>query len=551
MCVALREQGKERIRDLVKNPLRLTLLCFNWHLGEGNLPQTKAGLYEQFVADFYEWKKERFATTREQRRRLKKALGEMAREAIDKEAMRFRLRQEFVCEYLGEPDDTDSLFTLALRLGWLNKVGVEADNLRREVYAFFHPTFQEYFAASAINDWHYFLNHIPENPIHPNANYRVFDLQWRDVLFIWIGFLKNNYIEVIDALVSFEDRCKSWNNNLKTFYEHQAYIIALYCLMEISIDKTFKYITKQLAIYIYNVCGEKERHNYWSFLSNDIFLVLEQLYKKHILQELFNLAASEINNVKIISELKKIVFVCKDITLRNHDQLILERQDILNIVAEIDKLIRTSEAGESVYYRISQYIELIEKNNLILINKLILILNEANPRHIKLKAIRALSLAADENLDAITAINQEIENSPDIIYLFYTTITLIQINLSNTEAFLSLYKLLPQLHIYMQMEACEFLIKNKGIVDYLFIDLIELIEKHPNDEVYYRACQALKNNVNVLHIGYSLLLISKLKNCLTDKVYKHNFFRYRDCYELLWYFSQKVPYKLFCEAWLK
>lgn len=103
----------------------------------------------------------------------------------------------------------------------------------------------------------------------------------------------------------------------------------------------------------------------------------------------------------------------------------------------------------------------------------------------------------------------------------------------------------------MQLEACEFLIKNKGIVDYLFIDLIELIEKHPNDEVYYRACQALKNNVNVLHIGYSLLLISKLKNCLTDKVYKHNFFRYRDCYELLWYFSQKVPYKLFCEAWLK
>lgn len=66
LCVALAESGKERIRDLVKNPLRLTLLCFNWYLGEGKLPETKAGLYEQFVADFYEWKKGQFATTGEQ-----------------------------------------------------------------------------------------------------------------------------------------------------------------------------------------------------------------------------------------------------------------------------------------------------------------------------------------------------------------------------------------------------------------------------------------------------------------------------------------------------
>jgi predicted NACHT family NTPase len=141
LCAALAEPGKERIRDLAKNPLRLTLLCFNWYLGEGKLPETKAGLYEQFVADFYEWKKGQFATTGEQRKRLNAALGELARDAIDKEATRFRLRQNFVCEYLGEPDDGDSLFGLALRLGWLNKVGVDGDNPRKSVYAFFHPTF--------------------------------------------------------------------------------------------------------------------------------------------------------------------------------------------------------------------------------------------------------------------------------------------------------------------------------------------------------------------------------------------------------------------------
>ncbi|MBC1237538.1 NACHT domain-containing protein [Nostoc sp. 2RC] len=158
LCAALRESGKERIRDLVKNPLRLTLLCFNWYLGEGKLPETKAGLYEQFVADFYEWKKGLFATTGEQRKQLNAKLGELAREAIDKEATRFRLRQEFVCEYLGEPDDPDSLFRLALRLGWLNKVGVDADNPRKGVYAFFHPTFQEYFAAKDFCDRADFAN---------------------------------------------------------------------------------------------------------------------------------------------------------------------------------------------------------------------------------------------------------------------------------------------------------------------------------------------------------------------------------------------------------
>ncbi|QLE53655.1 NACHT domain-containing protein (plasmid) [Nostoc sp. C057] len=48
LCVALREPGKERIRDLVKNPLRLTLLCFNWYLDNGKLGACKKIKYQSF-----------------------------------------------------------------------------------------------------------------------------------------------------------------------------------------------------------------------------------------------------------------------------------------------------------------------------------------------------------------------------------------------------------------------------------------------------------------------------------------------------------------------
>jgi HEAT repeat protein/energy-coupling factor transporter ATP-binding protein EcfA2 len=276
LCAALREAGKERIRDLAKNPLRLTLLCFNWYLGEGKLPETKAGLYEQFVADFYEWKKKLFATTGEQRKRLNTALGELAREAIDKEATRFRLRQEFVCEYLGEPDDPDSLFGLALWLGWLNKVGVEAENPRKAVYAFLHPTFQEYFAALAIDDWHYFLNHIPDNPSHSDANYRIFELQWKQVLLLWLGrenILENQKESFINALVDFEDR---WGD----FYKYRAYFLAASGIAEFINSSKANEIVKNIIDMSFN---------YDLYISKEAKLMLVQTDQNRVVNNLSNL----------------------------------------------------------------------------------------------------------------------------------------------------------------------------------------------------------------------------------------------------------------------
>jgi len=205
------ERSQPRIRDLVKNPLRLTLLCRIWKRRPGELPQTKAELYKRFVETFYEWK-DKPEIDQDKRQLLEQALGELAKNAIDKEATKFRLRESFVRQELDKFDKT--LFDLACRVIWINNVGVAAENPDEPVYAFFHPTFQEYFAALAIENWKDFLNHVPHNP--EQGIYRIFEPQWKEVILLWLGrpheeVAKEQKEEFIKALVDFNDKCGEWS----------------------------------------------------------------------------------------------------------------------------------------------------------------------------------------------------------------------------------------------------------------------------------------------------------------------------------------------------
>ncbi len=242
--------GRGRIRDAVKNPLRLALLCRTWQFCEGELPATKAGLYEQFVQGIYEWKQERFPTNSQQREALNRGLGKLAMQAIDGKNARFRLRHSFLCQVLGNPEEP--LFQLALNLGWLNQVGVAAEKPREAVYAFFHPTFQEYFAALAIEDWHFFLNHKRASDARegksnylPTAapSYRIFEPQWQEVILLWMGredVPKQQKEEFVKALVDFED---SW----ESFYKYRAYFLAAACLAEFGECSRAEAIVKNLV----------------------------------------------------------------------------------------------------------------------------------------------------------------------------------------------------------------------------------------------------------------------------------------------------------------
>ncbi|TAG86567.1 MAG: NACHT domain-containing protein [Oscillatoriales cyanobacterium] len=131
--LALAESENSRLKELIQNPLRLWMLCQIWSLRDGTLPDTQAKLYASFIEYIYRWKKQFIKTylklcgknEPECKRLLHEGLGELAKAAIDGKSSRFRLSYRLVSEYLGDRNDETSLLSLALSLGWLNRVGID------------------------------------------------------------------------------------------------------------------------------------------------------------------------------------------------------------------------------------------------------------------------------------------------------------------------------------------------------------------------------------------------------------------------------------------
>ena len=185
LWAVLNERGNKRIKDLVLNPLRLLLLCETWLSGSSQLPNTKVQLYDNFVDALYRLRQqEEFYTKQDQRLNLKAALGHLALRALDLGEGSL-LPYHLVDLELLKPHP--ELFEKALQLGFLNQVSTGPSNRIQSTFAFWHPTLAEYFAACAIDDWHFFCESSPNSPDGKQPRWRVLEPQWREVFLLWLG----------------------------------------------------------------------------------------------------------------------------------------------------------------------------------------------------------------------------------------------------------------------------------------------------------------------------------------------------------------------------
>jgi predicted NACHT family NTPase len=605
LCTALKESGKERIRDLVKNPLRLTLLCLNWQSGDGKLPDTQVGLYQQFVDDFYKWKKDEFAINSDQRQQLNVKLGELAKAAISKKATRFRLRQDSVTQFLGDADDENSLLKLALNRGWLNCVGIDTN--RKPVYAFFHASFQEYFAAKAIDDWHFFLNHVPKNP--SQGTYRIFEPQWKQTILLWLGReeenLKQQKQQFIDALVNFKDGCGKWNrvNVHKGFYEYHAYFLAAAGIAEFRCYSKTDEIVAQIIKYGFGYFNIKEQE--WHTFGKEIeqkakAVLVETDCKKAIvaLEELISNSQDEAIREQAAYSLggidkdnSKAIAVLVGLISNSQDEVICE-QAIFSLgaiakhnttaIAILLELISTSK-DEYIPGLAASSLVKIAQNNTIVISTLEKLIDTSENEYTRFLAASILGRITTENHNAITVLEELIYTSEDEYTRFLAASSLGEIDKNNFTPISALIQLIIAFSDeYIPLDAASSLEKIANYNPKVITALEELIITSQDEDIRSLAASSLekitKDNLPIaITVLETLLLtcqdedirklaasslgetlteyekmtavVSTLKKYLSDEIYENHFEQWKDCYEVIWHCTQTMTYPAFYQAW--
>jgi GTPase SAR1 family protein len=483
----LQEPGKERIRELVRNPLRLSLLCQTSYVlpVDEPLPETKAALYERFTRYFYEWKQEQHLDLTQQDElidELHEALGKLALAGINSGA-RFRLGRKFARQEMG-----DRLFKLAERLNWLVLVDRDAKT-EEAVYAFFHPTFQEYFAACAIDDWRYFLNHDNQNPnplLNPNPSleydngkpaYRIFEPQWKEVILLWLGRevneeFNNQKEAFIGALLEFKDCCQK-------LYSRRAYFLAVLGMAEFSKYSRAHEIVSKVAMV---GCGCFDIEESIAESARIVLLKTDRKLAIEILLDLVNKWESALWNAAEI--LSKIGI--------NYPEVIIT---LLNLIPQI--------TNESLRRVVTNYVMALDCNNL------------------KFQDLSKPNLISadkeEEQLDFVLT-QEDIDFFEQIWTYSDYVLQLVKTNPDHAETISEVINIL---------DYCPCKNHSEGL---------KILDIH-------------ETMINKISHQDLILIFIKLRKLLGSEKFNNSTESYNYYYEIIWNYAQNIPYPKFYRAW--
>ncbi len=536
--ISLDDAGKERIKDLVKNPLRLTLFCASWAENQA-LPETQAELYRGFVNYLYRWKAQELQTEVNLRPQLDPALGKLAIAGLNRQpnrdgaVRRFRFTEQEIAKLWQDLPAT--LLPAAKRLGWLNEIGTEASD---KIYAFFHPTFQEYFAACSINDWDYFLPraHI-DRPVpcqgETEPTYRVFEKEWQQTILLWIGrgdVSKNEKEELISRLVDFDDGCEE-------LYSRRSFLIVAICVGEFKASKRAREIVYRL-IYLRLTTGD---------INNIIGFVTEETialtHRKYAIEALIQ-AVKTLDNIKVRNH---AIYILGKIAIGNYeaiavlvDMLMLATTsnfmptiiidglekiayNSADTTAKLLDILCTNYDDDNIRWYFTVSLTKIAVGNSDAITTLIEILHTTNDREFQRLAAYVLGKIDDGNPNAIRALIDILQANNDYSLCTKTIDALGEIGIGNAETISTLIDILQDanrsdLHTEVTKILKKVAIGNPDAI----IVLIEILQKSDDQNVRHNIANTLGgiaiDNLDIINLLFDMLNKTNNRNLRHDIV---------------------------------